>query len=546
MATKTETKDCPVCYEEIEKEIKCPNVACKFTICTKCMSDFITKNPIKRASCVKCNEIFELSFLANHFGHLFTFSKSAKKVNYRTILQNVYLEEQLARLYLYQEKYTEYRSENDAIKARVKNTLDFNVIDAKLNKFKVLTRLKNIAKKLEKELGKEIAKNDPFYKETMEEIKLYSSICDDKEKIRLSNRKVELCKEGHEISKKLNKIRQDKWDREHNRNRNGGNQTNEQVEAQRKAEEEEESKNKVLCNCPVTDCNGFVMKEQGKHQGSCGVCNVVVCSKCLESKEENHKCDVLTLANVKAIKEDSKKCPNCFAFIFKSQGCSQMFCTKCHILFDYNTLKIVKNTEFFHNPHYTEFRQQMTNGVNHVDNCQPLILQIRNRKYSHVFHTVHYERAEANVRKVIEHIDENHIVFNEINNETTKTIEKLTFDYFDKKITKDEFGALLFKMHKANSKIELVHEVYQMLNELLKDVFVFLSKEYEKEKEKEKLFIEFNKKLVEIVRGVNDHVNKSLKLFAMTERDIKVYNIDEVIEKKIRRGRRVIEEDEEE
>lgn len=35
-------------------------------------------------------------------------------------------------------------------------------------------------------------------------------------------------------------------------------------------------------------------------------------------------------------------------------NCSQMFCTACHVAFDWNTMKIIK-TKFFHNPHYTDW-----------------------------------------------------------------------------------------------------------------------------------------------------------------------------------------------
>ena len=49
--------------------------------------------------------------------------------------------------------------------------------------------------------------------------------------------------------------------------------------------------------------------------------------------------------------KDSKPCPNCYIPIFKLSGCNQMFCTNCHVVFDWISLKIDKGP--VHNQHFS-------------------------------------------------------------------------------------------------------------------------------------------------------------------------------------------------
>ena len=66
------------------------------------------------------------------------------------------------------------------------------------------------------------------------------------------------------------------------------------------------------------------------------------------------------------MKKDSKPCPNCKVLIHRFVGCPAMWCTACHVYFDWNTLKITKNG---HNPHaYEYYAQNPQNRHNHGEN----------------------------------------------------------------------------------------------------------------------------------------------------------------------------------
>jgi len=108
--------------------------------------------------------------------------------------------------------------------------------------------------------------------------------------------------------------------------------------------------------CPVSDCKGYLDEEY-----KCGLCQVVVCEKCHQRKEDDdehktdetkHKCNDGDVETVKELKKSTRQCPNCRVLIFKISGCDQMWCTKCYTPFSFKTGEIISGR--IHNPHYYE------------------------------------------------------------------------------------------------------------------------------------------------------------------------------------------------
>jgi hypothetical protein len=133
-------------------------------------------------------------------------------------------------------------------------------------------------------------------------------------------------------------------------------------------EESKERKEKLMKQrgpCPKESCKGFIADNW-----ECGVCNSKVCSSCMLdisveidgkiTKLTDHTCDPNDVESAKQIRKDSKNCPGCRVRIYKIQGCSQMFCTICHVFFDWNTLEVIRHG-FVHNPHYADY--VATNGT---------------------------------------------------------------------------------------------------------------------------------------------------------------------------------------
>lgn len=123
---------------------------------------------------------------------------------------------------------------------------------------------------------------------------------------------------------------------------------------------------KYTVNCPLNGCRGILNTDF-----FCGICNTKACKDCLETIKDEHICKPEDIESVKQIYKSCKRCPNCSANIFKTMGCSQMWCTFCKTPFDWNTGNVI-STGFFHNPHYSEYiskkRGRRTNSINnHID-----------------------------------------------------------------------------------------------------------------------------------------------------------------------------------
>lgn len=111
--------------------------------------------------------------------------------------------------------------------------------------------------------------------------------------------------------------------------------------------------------CPFDDCRGFVSTEY-----SCGTCERKVCGDCHKplgtDQTSRHKCVDDDVRTATLVRNETKPCPKCATLIFKASGCNQIFCTQCHIAFDWLTLKI--DNGIIHNPHYYEFLASQTGG----------------------------------------------------------------------------------------------------------------------------------------------------------------------------------------
>ena len=109
---------------------------------------------------------------------------------------------------------------------------------------------------------------------------------------------------------------------------------------------------KILIPCPSPNCHAYL-----DNRFTCEVCKVVVCGSCHMIKDvSRHQCKEEDISTVKQLKRDSRNCPGCGAFIYKIDGCDQMWCTHCHTAFSWKTGIKIEHGQI-HNPHFYEWRR---------------------------------------------------------------------------------------------------------------------------------------------------------------------------------------------
>lgn len=100
--------------------------------------------------------------------------------------------------------------------------------------------------------------------------------------------------------------------------------------------------------CPE-ECPGIVSFETG----ICNICNGIFCLECEKVKNSDHVCQQEDLQTIRGLSHETKPCPRCKVRIFRTGGCSQMWCIQCHTAFDWHTGEIERG--LIHNPHYTDW-----------------------------------------------------------------------------------------------------------------------------------------------------------------------------------------------
>tara|TARA_B100000482_G_scaffold190123_1_gene172778 strand:+ start:268 stop:1557 length:1290 start_codon:yes stop_codon:yes gene_type:complete len=116
----------------------------------------------------------------------------------------------------------------------------------------------------------------------------------------------------------------------------------------------ENEKRSFVHKCGKEGCNGFLSLAW-----KCNICHMYTCSECNvlkgQDRDSPHVCNENDKLTMQMLKKDSKKCPGCASYIYKIDGCDQMWCVTCHTAFSWRTGLIVNGT--VHNPHYYEFQR---------------------------------------------------------------------------------------------------------------------------------------------------------------------------------------------
>ena len=256
--------------------------------------------------------------------------------------------------------------------------------------------------------------------------------------------------------------------------------------------------------CGKNDCNGILNEDY-----KCLICTSLTCKKCmalkfdpnedknrlkeikdLEEKNEvipknlltkkgPHICDPNEVESIKAIRQnkDTKNCPNesCGIPISKIEGCYQMFCTNCHILFEWKNLKILK--ERAHNPHALEWMRRTNQEINYNENnnlCAGIITiqryriikkDVQFRDYI-TFPTRKSLQLIENLEQVSGHIRGTTMdnISNKVNNYSQELL-RLDRMYISKQLEEKSYKIRLASKEKEKEMLQNIYDVFEILCE---------------------------------------------------------------------------------
>jgi hypothetical protein len=109
--------------------------------------------------------------------------------------------------------------------------------------------------------------------------------------------------------------------------------------------------------CPAPACAGELVA------GECARCGSRACARCGEPQRAGHECVASAVLSLQAVAAAARPCPRCAVPIVRSEGCPQMFCTRCSTKFNWDTGAVVSDNVFFDNPYYAMLRVAAAAGL---------------------------------------------------------------------------------------------------------------------------------------------------------------------------------------
>ncbi len=236
--------------------------------------------------------------------------------------------------------------------------------------------------------------------------------------------------------------------------------------------------------CSNTECRGFVVAPKFE----CGTCGLRRCPTCHDQLLQQpdlipHACDPDRVKTAELIRRDTRPCPKCAVPIHKVSGCSQMWCTQCHVTFDWRSGKIELGRT--HNPHFYEWlRNRSDTGaiarepgddpdavlcldpdmINDEMLPDAVLLERWVRQ-----HNIHAAHPRWHSTLLFWHRTVRHITWVEIPRYQTydeggeNTLRWLRMLYLLKRIERDEWKRRLLLFERGRARHDELRQVYQMV-----------------------------------------------------------------------------------
>lgn len=226
---------------------------------------------------------------------------------------------------------------------------------------------------------------------------------------------------------------------------------------------EENKKIKIISKCLDEKCEGVIKNDNYL----CSTCSNKLCKKCFNYIKDEHICNEKDIESVKFIKNSSMPCPNCGTFIFKSEGCNDMFCTNCHSGFNYRTGELIKGN--FHNVHRIEYLSKLKTTITQ-NNCEEFTFNYI--LYDDTLHFYYYYfiylmtlKLQEYIRNINEYIRKTDEIFKE--KKMKFMLDKLFNNTKAEKLYKESIYKVDLKINKEREFISLFDMIVHVFQDLL-------------------------------------------------------------------------------
>lgn len=265
--------------------------------------------------------------------------------------------------------------------------------------------------------------------------------------------------------------------------------------------------------CSQSNCNGMLSEENIKNNNYlCTICDSINCKECEVIITNNkHKCDKNVLKNLKTLKEETKACPTCLSRIYKSEGCNQMYCTKCFTTFDWNTGEI--DTGKIHNPHYLDSFKHYNRDPLDIICGRDLHFDSWDVETNLYFKIVHNEI----IKKYFCAIFNSKAYINKCVKETSNEMSinrNVRIDYLNKKITEKKYKQICLANVKKTEKQKHILDIVVTYMNCGTEIFYRLFQSWEDSNQtlSAAKIKKFEKEFIALNDMCNEEINKDNKI----------------------------------
>ncbi len=495
---KEEDVECQVCCEDFDEYFIVRCFACNLEVCRECSKTYLLGST-QEAHCMGCKRAWSAKFMLENFKTAWV--TGTKTDSYRTHRKEILLENEKAKIPETMAIISQLTERNNRKKKRE------NLIEERKE---ILSRSRKLTNKIENIR----CKNSPRLlklRERRERIrmKIYNLEDNSRNAKKICSLKADkkiMNMEMHEVIRELGKI--PKIEKLMVERKKLNKRVEELLFIIQKSRADyydnspinRNNKPKInfICPCPFDDCRGMIQSVKFK----CCICEKKVCRRCRNPLLKGHKCKKEDIASVKFIRTDTKPCPECAVPIHKIDGCDQMWCENCKVVFSWRDGKI--ETGIIHNPHAIEWQRRnggMARNINDIP-CGGLVP---------VFRIENICGTKYVLRNIYECMDRTTNVL--WNNRADNNFNDIRENYLLGKTTEEKWKQNIFLRHRQNDRMRSVTEIATTFRTLAVEQIRNLFETYNEMREsgayfRKELDDEFNK-FIDTMDSLREFINET-------------------------------------